>query len=35
VCFLATAHAVTGTTLYVDGRQHLQPMERDVVFLTQ
>jgi len=35
VCFLATAHAVTGTTLYVDGGQHLKPMERDVVFLTQ
>ena len=34
VIFLATANAVTGTTLYVDGGQHLQPSERDVMFLT-
>ncbi len=34
VVYLATAHAVTGTTLYVDGGQHLQPSERDVMFLT-
>jgi NAD(P)-dependent dehydrogenase (short-subunit alcohol dehydrogenase family) len=32
--YLAQAHAVTGTTLYVDGGQHLQPSERDVMFLT-
>ena len=35
VLYLTTAHAVTGTTLFVDGGQHLQPMDRDVVFLTQ
>jgi NAD(P)-dependent dehydrogenase (short-subunit alcohol dehydrogenase family) len=34
VVYLAQAHAVTGTTLYVDGGQHLQPSERDVMFLT-
>lgn len=32
--FLASAHAITGTTLYVDGGQHLQPSGRDVIFLT-
>jgi NAD(P)-dependent dehydrogenase (short-subunit alcohol dehydrogenase family) len=35
VVYLAGAHAVTGTTLYVDGGQHLQPSERDVMFLTK
>jgi len=34
VCYLATARAVTGTTLVVDGGQHLVPLERDVMFLT-
>lgn len=34
VVYLAGAHAVTGTTLYIDGGQHLQPSERDVMFLT-
>ena len=34
VVYLASAHAVTGTTLYVDGGQHLQPSGRDVMFLT-
>jgi len=34
VVYLATANAVTGTTLYVDGGQHLKPLERDVMFLT-
>ena len=34
VVYLAGAHAVTGTTLYVDGGQHLQPSGRDVMFLT-
>lgn len=34
VVYLANAHAITGTTLYVDGGQHLQPSERDVMFLT-
>jgi len=32
--YLATAHAITGTTLYVDGGQHLQSSDRDVMFLT-
>lgn len=30
--FLAQAHAITGTTLYVDGGQHLLPLSRDVMF---
>jgi len=34
VVYLAQAHAITGTTLYVDGGQHLQPSSRDVMFLT-
>ena len=32
--FLASAHAITGTTLYVDGGQHLKSSDRDVMFLT-
>ena len=32
--FLASASAVTGTTLYVDGGQHLLPSTRDVMFKT-
>ena len=32
--YLARAHAVTGTTLYVDGGQHLKASARDVMFLT-
>ena len=32
--YLASAHAITGTTLYVDGGQHLQSSDRDVMFLT-
>jgi NAD(P)-dependent dehydrogenase (short-subunit alcohol dehydrogenase family) len=35
VCYLATARAVTGTTLIVDGGQHLMPLPRDVMFLTK
>jgi NAD(P)-dependent dehydrogenase (short-subunit alcohol dehydrogenase family) len=35
VCFLAEAHAVTGTTLIVDGGQHLLPLQRDVMFIAQ
>ena len=35
VVYLAQASAVTGTTLYVDGGQHLKPQERDVMFLTK
>ncbi len=34
-CYLARANAVTGTTLMVDGGQHLVPSHRDVMFLTQ
>lgn len=33
VCYAATARAVTGTTLIVDGGQHLLPLERDVMFI--
>ena len=35
VLFAARAQAVTGTTLLVDGGQHLVPSERDVMFLTE
>lgn len=35
VCYLAEADAITGTTLYVDGGQHLMPLDRDVMFLTE
>ena len=35
VVFAARAQAVTGTTLLVDGGQHLVPSERDVMFLTE
>lgn len=35
VCYLAEAHAVTGTTLIVDGGQHLIPLPRDVMFVAQ
>lgn len=35
VCYLAAARAVTGTTLLVDGGQHLMPLPRDVMFLTK
>jgi NAD(P)-dependent dehydrogenase (short-subunit alcohol dehydrogenase family) len=35
VCYLAGARAVTGTTLIVDGGQHLMPLPRDVMFLTK
>jgi NAD(P)-dependent dehydrogenase (short-subunit alcohol dehydrogenase family) len=34
VCYLAEAAAVTGTTLVVDGGQHLMPLPRDVMFMT-
>lgn len=33
VCFLAVAAATTGTTLLVDGGQHLIPLPRDVMFV--
>jgi len=32
--FLAGAKAITGTTLYVDGGQHLFPSARDIMFTT-
>jgi len=32
VCYLARAHAVTGTTVLVDGGQHLTASPRDVMF---
>ena len=32
--YLAGANAITGTTLYVDGGQHLLPSTRDVMFKT-
>ncbi|MFJ7567505.1 SDR family oxidoreductase [Herminiimonas sp. NPDC097707] len=33
VCFVAEAPAITGTTLVVDGGQHLLPLQRDVMFV--
>ncbi|QWD79709.1 SDR family oxidoreductase [Polynucleobacter sp. MWH-Spelu-300-X4] len=35
VVYLANSQAITGTTLYVDGGQHLLPTDRDVMFLTE
>lgn len=35
VCYVASAGAITGTTLLVDGGQHLIPLPRDVMFLAQ
>jgi NAD(P)-dependent dehydrogenase (short-subunit alcohol dehydrogenase family) len=35
VCYLANADGITGTTLIVDGGQHLTPMQRDVMFLAK
>lgn len=35
VLYAAQARALTGTTLLVDGGQHLMPLERDVMFLTK
>ncbi len=35
VCYAARATALTGTTLLVDGGQHLVPLQRDVMFLTK
>lgn len=32
VCFVADSPAITGTTLLVDGGQHLIPLQRDVMF---
>ncbi len=33
VCFVADSAAITGTTLLVDGGQHLIPLQRDVMFI--
>ncbi len=33
VCFVASARAITGTTILVDGGQHLLALPRDVMFL--
>lgn len=35
VCYVANASAITGTTLVVDGGQHLLPLARDVMFLAR
>jgi NAD(P)-dependent dehydrogenase (short-subunit alcohol dehydrogenase family) len=34
VCFVADSPAITGTTLLVDGGQHLIPLPRDVMFMS-
>lgn len=33
--FIAESNAITGTTIYVDGGQHLMPSSRDVMFKTE
>ncbi|MBB5390111.1 MULTISPECIES: SDR family oxidoreductase [unclassified Herbaspirillum] len=35
VCYVASAPAVTGATLLVDGGQHLLPLSRDVMFVAK
>jgi NAD(P)-dependent dehydrogenase (short-subunit alcohol dehydrogenase family) len=35
VVYAASARALTGTTLLIDGGQHLVPLPRDVMFLTK
>ena len=35
VCFVADTPSITGTTLLVDGGQHLVPLVRDVVFVAK
>ena len=35
VCFAVESPAITGTTLVVDGGQHLVPSERDILFLAR
>ncbi|HAT32409.1 MAG TPA: short chain dehydrogenase [Janthinobacterium sp.] len=35
VCYVARARALTGTTLLVDGGQHLMSLARDVMFVAQ
>jgi NAD(P)-dependent dehydrogenase (short-subunit alcohol dehydrogenase family) len=34
VLYINQAHAITGSILYIDGGQHLQASDRDVMFLT-
>lgn len=35
VCFAVESPAITGTTILVDGGQHLVPTERDIMFVTR
>lgn len=35
VCFVAESSAITGTTILVDGGQHLIPLQRDVMFVAK
>ena len=35
VCFIAASPAITGTTIVVDGGQHLIPLQRDVMFIAK
>jgi len=35
VCFAAENQSMTGTTLLVDGGQHLIPLQRDVMFVAK
>jgi hypothetical protein len=35
VLFAAESRAITGSTILVDGGQHLVPTERDIMFLTE
>jgi NAD(P)-dependent dehydrogenase (short-subunit alcohol dehydrogenase family) len=35
VCFVAESPAITGTTILVDGGQHLIPLQRDVMFIAK
>ncbi len=35
VCFVAESPAITGTTILVDGGQHLIPLQRDVMFVAK
>ena len=35
VCFVANSPAITGTTIVVDGGQHLIPLSQDVMFVAK
>jgi NAD(P)-dependent dehydrogenase (short-subunit alcohol dehydrogenase family) len=35
VCFIVDSPAITGTTLVIDGGQHLLPLQRDVMFIAK